>query len=353
MAKLNLKKVLEDLVEVKWLEDAEEKDKAFDLLKAISQDDSEEAIEFITKLYDSISEIVKGEDAVETVPETPPEVTPEETTEKAPEEKEEKEPKEELDEATVALKDDTVGKTSSKASVGQKVTIKLQDENGNIIEKTGIVKEVLDEATKKSDLEQVKEVIAIDEKCTPKKKMWKVVKEGVVVDMEQFEESMDKEAVKKKLSECGSEYDDVEEEMEEAESKEEPKEAEEELDEAKKPISLFIGHFGNGLSISDRNREEHGDYKKIAHIDPDRKITWYDEKLPDDIKKKIEDIAKNDDGTISATQDQKIFRTRPEKEVVKESLTESVSEKAARILDGDYESKMLSSNTMTHAANLL
>ena len=54
------------------------------------------------------------------------------------------------------------------------------------------------------------------------------------------------------------------------------------MNEAKK-TDLMFGHLGNGLTVWDRNREEHGDYKGVAHISApyskDRKITWWDKKL--------------------------------------------------------------------------
>lgn len=44
----------------------------------------------------------------------------------------------------VLLEDGTVGALDiDKAVVGSEVTVELQDENGNKIEKTGIVKEIL------------------------------------------------------------------------------------------------------------------------------------------------------------------------------------------------------------------
>jgi hypothetical protein len=457
MAKLNLKKVLEDLVEVQWLEDPEEKEKAFDLLKAISQDDSEEAIEFITKLNSAITEIVKGDEVEEIVPEE----------------------KEELDEAKLSTQS-VKEYIKDKKEMGYPVAI--FDKDGNIIETYVDEDDIEDfEVTvsnshSRADIKSGKykdgyldikgfteevdptTLVAIDEK--KKMKTWRMIKEGTVVDMEQYEESLDKEAIKKLV---GEEFDDVEEELEESTEtlteasnpevikmfiddsfpkdkkpvwgtdnlkitkidngwalvnystpilfrnsnnkmfmntekysattskiqnaiktalgdkgfkevdengikdeieKEQLKEEKENLTEsyydgfekyrnnegakevegvlhkyglkfkdtdgttqkkllniakksvmsseatselssiendlrkmvnessenideaARKPVKLFVGHFGNGLSVSDSNREEHGDYKKLAHIDRDRKITWY-AKVDDETKKKL------------------------------------------------------------------
>ena len=60
----------------------------------------------------------------------------------------------------------------------------------------------------------------------------------------------------------------------------------------KKPVKLGYGHMGNGLTVWDSNREEHGDYKKVAHIsDNGEIITFYDKNLPLEVKGQIEDMA--------------------------------------------------------------
>lgn len=50
---------------------------------------------------------------------------------------------------------------------------------------------------------------------------------------------------------------------------------------------LFFGCLGNGVSVSNRKVEEHGDYKKVAHIATDGQITWYMKRIPVDCKAKI------------------------------------------------------------------
>lgn len=63
-----------------------------------------------------------------------------------------------------------------------------------------------------------------------------------------------------------------------------------------------------------RFAEEHGDYKKVAHISRERNVTFYDKKIPDNIKSQIVSFAKTDNSSISISQpEQKIFSTAPAK----------------------------------------
>lgn len=54
--------------------------------------------------------------------------------------------------------------------------------------------------------------------------------------------------------------------------------------EAKK-YDIGSGYMGNGLTIWNRAEEEHGDYKIIAHISPQGKLSVRDKQLPADLKK--------------------------------------------------------------------
>lgn len=56
---------------------------------------------------------------------------------------------------------------------------------------------------------------------------------------------------------------------------------------------LFFACLGNGTTVSNRKVEEHGDYKKIAHIGNDGQITWYMKRIPADCKAKILTEAEN------------------------------------------------------------
>ena len=74
---------------------------------------------------------------------------------------------------------------------------------------------------------------------------------------------------------------------------------------------LGYGHLGNGLTVWNRLEEEHGDYKTIAHIAPDRTVTFYEDGLPEDVRAQIEEVAATSTMTISATQDAPVFSTPP------------------------------------------
>jgi len=56
------------------------------------------------------------------------------------------------------------------------------------------------------------------------------------------------------------------------------------INEAKK-YDIGSGYMGNGLTIWNRAEEEHGDYKIIAHISPQGKLSIRDKQLPSDLKK--------------------------------------------------------------------
>ena len=73
---------------------------------------------------------------------------------------------------------------------------------------------------------------------------------------------------------------------------------------------IFIGSLGNGLTIADKTKMEHGDYKTIAHISSQRSVTFYG-KLPDELKEYIFSIARTDNSNISATQTTKLFGIKP------------------------------------------
>ncbi|WP_347565222.1 LPD25 domain-containing protein [Pseudoflavonifractor sp. 60] len=74
---------------------------------------------------------------------------------------------------------------------------------------------------------------------------------------------------------------------------------------------LGYGHLGNGLTVWNRLEQEDGDYKIIAHISPDRTVTYYEDGLPEDVRARIEEIAATSTMTISATQDAPVFSTPP------------------------------------------
>ena len=78
---------------------------------------------------------------------------------------------------------------------------------------------------------------------------------------------------------------------------------------AEQQYEIGYGHMGNGLTVWNRLETENGDYKTVAHIDLDRKVTFYDAGLPDEIKAAILNVAQTSDMSISATQDAPVFAT--------------------------------------------
>lgn len=54
-----------------------------------------------------------------------------------------------------------------------------------------------------------------------------------------------------------------------------------------KAYDLGYGHLGNGITVWNRLEEEHGDYKTVAHIAPDRTVTIYDEEMPQAVREEI------------------------------------------------------------------
>jgi hypothetical protein len=55
---------------------------------------------------------------------------------------------------------------------------------------------------------------------------------------------------------------------------------------------IGAGSMGSGTTFWNRAQEVSGDYKTIAHVSDSGKVTFYDKKLPNDVKKHIEDYAK-------------------------------------------------------------
>lgn len=82
-------------------------------------------------------------------------------------------------------------------------------------------------------------------------------------------------------------------------------------EEPERDYDLGYGHLGNGLTVWDRSREENGDYVIVAHIAPDRTVTFYEKDLPDYIKDEIERVAATAEMNISTTQTAQVFSTPP------------------------------------------
>ncbi len=76
---------------------------------------------------------------------------------------------------------------------------------------------------------------------------------------------------------------------------------------------LNFGHLGNGIAVWDRNDwdKEIGDYQKIAHISSERKIHYYQNTLPEEVKSQVEDIASIPFIRRSVTQDENVYTVSP------------------------------------------
>lgn len=101
-----------------------------------------------------------------------------------------------------------------------------------------------------------------------------------------------------------------------------------------KAYDLGYGHLGNGITVWNRLEEEHGDYKTVAHIAPDRTVTIYDEEMPQAVWEEIQRIADTSEMTISVTQDAPVFAVPPrvQEPPQKEELADPYPELAAQVL---------------------
>ncbi len=101
-----------------------------------------------------------------------------------------------------------------------------------------------------------------------------------------------------------------------------------------KAYDLGYGHLGNGITVWNRLEEEHGDYKTVAHIAPDRTVTIYDEEMPQAVREEIQRIADTSEMTISVTQDAPVFAVPPrvQEQPQKEEPADPYPELAAQVL---------------------
>ncbi len=101
--------------------------------------------------------------------------------------------------------------------------------------------------------------------------------------------------------------------------------------EAAARYDLGYGHMGNGLTVWNRLEEEHGDYKIVAHIAPDRAMTFYDQDMPEVVKAKIRKIAMTAEMSISATQDAPVFSVPPQVPEQEQSKQDAVPQSVPTI----------------------
>ena len=101
-----------------------------------------------------------------------------------------------------------------------------------------------------------------------------------------------------------------------------------------KAYDLGYGYLGNGVTVWNRLEEEHGDYKTVAHIAPDRTVTIYDEEMPQAVREEIQRIADTSEMTISVTQDAPVFAVPPrvQEPPQKEEPADPYPELAAQVL---------------------
>ena len=101
-----------------------------------------------------------------------------------------------------------------------------------------------------------------------------------------------------------------------------------------KAYDLGYGHLGNGLTVWNRLEEEHGDYKTVAHIAPDRTVQIYDEEMPQAVREAIQRVADTSEMTVSATQDAPVFTVPPrvQEPPQKEEPADPYPELAAQVL---------------------
>ena len=75
-------------------------------------------------------------------------------------------------------------------------------------------------------------------------------------------------------------------------------------------FKLGHGSLGNGITVWNSAKEVSGDYEKVAHINPFRKITYYINPVPAKIIEYVEAIANGANPSASTSQpEQKVFRT--------------------------------------------
>ena len=110
-----------------------------------------------------------------------------------------------------------------------------------------------------------------------------------------------------------------------------------EADAASK-YKLGFGFMGNGLTVWNELEYEAGDYKIIAHIAPDRKVTFYEDNLPENIKARIIYQAETSNDTVSATQNDPVFSTPPrqKEQPAHEDISAETSVSASEMVTREY-----------------
>lgn len=84
--------------------------------------------------------------------------------------------------------------------------------------------------------------------------------------------------------------------------------------ENQKPYLLGYGYLGSGLTVWNAMEEKNHDYVILAHISPEREISYSEKNLPKMVKDEIECQARTAELTVSATQVTPVFSVPPKPE---------------------------------------
>jgi len=86
-----------------------------------------------------------------------------------------------------------------------------------------------------------------------------------------------------------------------------------EKEKPEKQYDLHYGFMGGGLAVWNRLEEKNKDYVTVARINPDRKVTFLEKRLPDNVKNYINHLALSSDERISESQQEsRVFHTPPD-----------------------------------------
>jgi hypothetical protein len=107
-------------------------------------------------------------------------------------------------------------------------------------------------------------------------------------------------------------------------------------------FDLGSGTLGNGITVWNRAREIGGDYERIAHIGPDRKVTWYISSPPSEVVSYVNGIVNGPNMAVSTSQPyMKVFNDSK----MKDDLTQPLSVEEIKFLFQNIDpayAKMLS-----------
>ena len=72
---------------------------------------------------------------------------------------------------------------------------------------------------------------------------------------------------------------------------------------------IMFGHLGNGITVWDKSKKDDNnfDYVKLAHIDKNRVVTFYNDDISKDEIEYIKGYAKKENPRVSSTQAQYVF----------------------------------------------